>query len=265
MIAPAATHRARGQAGFTLVEVMVAMVAGLIVTAAMFAILEVSLRQTSRITDRVQATQLGRAALSSITGELDSACLAREFAPVQEASKPKELRFISGYSEQAEIKAAEVTEHRITWTGEAVNGKYPPKEGNLVDTTYSVSGTWPKFATTGTKTGEKIVAENIWPIESPSGSKTYIPVFQYEKYAAKPAATEATEASTGLERYSGVSESTGLGKAEAASTAAVLISFTTIPTNKYKALDRPVEFSNRVGFALAAPAAEATIKSGPCQ
>ena len=45
----------RDERGFTLIEVMVAMVVGLIVIGALFAILEVSLKQNARITDRVQS------------------------------------------------------------------------------------------------------------------------------------------------------------------------------------------------------------------
>ena len=40
-------------------ETMVAMLCGVVVTGALFAILDVSLRQSSRITGRVQATSSG--------------------------------------------------------------------------------------------------------------------------------------------------------------------------------------------------------------
>ena len=102
-------------------EVLVAMVIGIVVTGALFAILEVSLHQTSRITDRVQATQLGRTAMTKMVDELHSACLAREFAPVRANSGPKELRFATGFSEKTLVEPSEAYEHRIVWNGTTQN------------------------------------------------------------------------------------------------------------------------------------------------
>ena len=98
-----------------------AMVVGIVVTGALFAILEVSLHQTSRITDRVQATQLGRTAMTKMVDELHSGCLAREFAPVQAGSGPKELRFATGFSE----KTLSSNRPKSSNTGSSGNEKEP--------------------------------------------------------------------------------------------------------------------------------------------
>ncbi len=57
------------------------MVTGIIVTGALFAVLEVSMRQTARITDIAQANQLGRTTMTHMVDELHSACIAAEQEP----------------------------------------------------------------------------------------------------------------------------------------------------------------------------------------
>ena len=60
------------------------MVTGIIVTGALFAILEVSTRQSSRLSNVAQATQVSRNAMTKIVDQLRSACLSTNFTPVIE-------------------------------------------------------------------------------------------------------------------------------------------------------------------------------------
>jgi len=245
------------QHGFTLIEVLVAMLTSVVVTGALFAILLVTLHQTSRITDRVQASQLGRTAMTKMVDELHSACLARELSPVQAESSAKELRFETGFSEKAVIESKEAFEHRIVWTGTY------PKAGNLIDKTFNAksTSTWPKFAFETTPASEVLLAEHVY---AQTKEAKEVPIFRYYKYSetANPG-TETTPTGT-LEEVTPAKEGKFNAK-EAEGIAAVQVSFSQAPSDNSLQPGRPVEFASLATFAFAAPNSEATITDGPCQ
>ena len=243
--------------GFTIMEVLVAMVVGIVVTGALFAILEVSLHQTARITDRVQATQLGRTAMTKMVDELHSGCLAREFAPVKTGSGPKELRFATGFSEKTQLEPSEVFEHRLVW-----DEKEP---GKLTDYTYNAekASAWPTFKFEEAKLANKeLVASGVY--RQTNKAKEKVPIFQYYKYATKASFGTSETASSTLTQIA-VGEKETLTAEAAKSVAAVQLNFSQAPTDNNLALNRSVEFSNLVTFAFASPASETTIVDGPCQ
>jgi Tfp pilus assembly protein PilW len=246
MIDRATQRLAGGEHGFTLIETLVAMISGVVVTGATFSILIVALHQTSRITDSVQATQLGRTTMTRVIDELHSACIARKFTPVQEGSSGTKLIFVNAYSKESVIKKAEAYEHELEWSSATQK---------LTDTvTPASSGEWPNFtfASTPTKTvlGEHIAEEG--------GSN---PIFKYYEYGERYSSGSSAPVSTLTEM---TIPSSGM-KAEAANVAAVLVSFTTKPTDGQTALSRAAEFSNQYTFAFGAPSSETTIVDGPCQ
>jgi Tfp pilus assembly protein PilW len=95
MVAPS-TQRptARSHAGFTLVELLVAMSIGIIVMFAVTAVMIVSLHATQRTFTSVDATRQARTALATIENELHSACVNSD-APVQATSDGSTLNFLS--------------------------------------------------------------------------------------------------------------------------------------------------------------------------
>ena len=64
--------RLRSESGFTLVELMVAMMIGTMTVLAVYGVLDTSIKQTTRIAGRVNATQRGRIAMDTMTRQLRS-------------------------------------------------------------------------------------------------------------------------------------------------------------------------------------------------
>jgi Tfp pilus assembly protein PilW len=262
MLSSRLIHRLRDARGTSLIEVLVAMVTGIVVVAALFSILEVSLHQTARTTDTVQATQLSRKTMTHIVDELRSACIASShegYWPIKEKSTGSELRFVSAASSQSEIgsvAASEVNEHRIV---------YEPKEGTITDYTYpSKSGTLPNFtfSTTpepknGIRIGSQITTSQVL---NEKGEKETAPIFLYEKYATTSEATTTTPDDT-LTRVG----SELLTATQAKETASVLIRFHQLPANGDTQPFRSLDTSSQVTFAFAAPLPEEKVKAAPCE
>jgi Tfp pilus assembly protein PilV len=248
---------ARGEAGFTLIEVLVAAAASVVVVGAASAILVIALHQSSRISDRVQATQLGDIAMTKLVSELRSACLNEKFAPVQAESSGYVLWFITAHGEEA--APANAYEHKVEWTG---NPAKPSEPGKLIDYSYSSEGSWPHFTFVTTQTPTRTtLGENIYMTES--GKANFLPIFEYSRYATGA----SSSATTGLSDLTPMN----LGQAEKLTTAtageasAVTVSFTAAPTDKNLALSRGAPLGTEVTFALGAPSSEATITDGPCR
>jgi len=260
-----ARDRARDARGFTLIETLVAILTGIVVTAALFAILEVSLHQSARAGDVVQASQLGRATMTHMVDELRSSCLATEFVPIQEKSSNTELYFRNSYSEKAIPTSA--SEHKIAWN---------EKTGALTDFTFpSNGGSWPNFTYSGTESpaggtliGERIAAQGTVSVKNKEGKAETIPtpIFRYYKYATTAGnAEDDTNLPVGTLTWIELGSKEEL-KTKAAEVAAVLISIRAGATDGlYTTKGGVADFSNQVTLAFSAPVPEAKIEDGPCQ
>jgi hypothetical protein len=255
---PTLRRAARGERGFTLIETLVATLTGLIVTAALFAILEVSLQQTARLTDVAQASQLGRTTMTRVIDELHSACIAPEFKPVQEGSNSKELIFVNAYSENAEITSAR--EDKIVWNETAKT---------LTDYTRlsSSESVWPSFKFTAAyPTAGTLIGTGV--TQSENSKKELLPIFTYYSYAESPSTSTSSALTTLNESEPLTGTLTKEGSEEAAS---VAINFKTAPASGAGAGSAKIqaesasEFSSQVTFAFSAPSSEATITDGPCK
>jgi Prokaryotic N-terminal methylation motif len=82
------------ESGITLIELMIALTAGLVVMAAVTLAMLMTIRETSRVTSHVEANQRARLTMTKIVNQLHSACVAPQLAPVQQESTGNTLRFI---------------------------------------------------------------------------------------------------------------------------------------------------------------------------
>jgi prepilin-type N-terminal cleavage/methylation domain-containing protein len=147
----------RDQRGFTLIELLVAMLAGLVVTGAALAILEVSARQATRISDAAQANRAGRSALNVILEELHSSCTGFGTTAIQAPSTTPvsplaatgalNLWFLSAYGNptSAEPAVSNVVLHDINWTATETSNT-GLQLGTVRDYAFTGSGSAPNWS-----------------------------------------------------------------------------------------------------------------------
>ena len=229
------TARLRDERGFTLVEVMVALVIGIVVSTATLAIVIVSVHLGSNYTDRVDANQQGRLAMEKITQALNSSCVTPNQAPVLAASTATSITFYSGQND-----APGPIPNKITISIAS------PGPAPLLMTTQPLTGTPPNWTATGTA---QVFTLAFWA--APSGSK---PVFQYFGYTSGGiVSTIPFSLAAG-----------GLTAAQAAATAMVGINYQVLPTDNWSASGRAVDFSDSVVFRLTPPSSAPNAANLPC-
>jgi len=259
-------RRCRDERGFTLIETLVAMVCGIIVMGALFAILEISLKHSNRQADVVEATQLGRVTMTRIVDKLHSSCLLAGFNPVLAGSTRTTLLLVNAYSEQAEPALSEVHLDKLVWTEEeAAEGRGTLKDYSYVATSgpnkegeYTFSAT--ANPATGTVIGERIKRGEVL---NEATEKKEPALFSYYVFASK-AATSTSQASSALVQT--LPEASGLTAAQASAVSAVEITFNAAPSKDTK-LWKEISTDQRtqVTLTFSAPNSEATLKAGPCE
>jgi hypothetical protein len=177
--------------GFSLLEVLVAMLASIVVVIALYSIVNFTLNQEVRTNEIVQADQVGRTAMGNVVEELHSSCTG--VAPIQQpsapispltASGPLSMWFISAYgdTESGAATLPEVTEHEIVWTSNETSNT-SMKLGTLTDYAFKSKSTskspeW-KFPTLETSNAKAtVLAKDVIPTEI----NTKPTIFQYYKY-----------------------------------------------------------------------------------
>jgi type II secretory pathway component PulJ len=85
----------RDQSGFTLVEMLVACIVGMIVLLASFMMLDSSIVSTGKVTDRVDRTQRARGAMEEITRKLRSQVCPNVGQPALIQAQDYSIRFYS--------------------------------------------------------------------------------------------------------------------------------------------------------------------------
>jgi type II secretory pathway pseudopilin PulG len=266
------------QEGFTLVELLAAMAAGMVVLAGLVTVISVTLRQTSYTFTRVDATERARSALTHIEDELHSACLVNGVQPIQggaqgsQVSDANNLVFVSQFGTSA---SPTPVEHKIT---------FDPVRGTLTEYTYTVTGggdpsQW-VFSSTPTSTAGRLLLTNSSRIPIPNTSN-FQPVFQYFAYESYTDVngnqammlmdgSAAVPGTTNLPNPDPLSTTSGLSQADAANTAEVMLNLLVGPTGgalqntNLTSADDPVTDSMVLRFTPPPNATGANADFGPC-
>jgi prepilin-type N-terminal cleavage/methylation domain-containing protein len=165
-------RRLADQRGFTLVELLVTMVAGVVVLLALGTIMDVTLKETTRSYTLMDATSRARPVFEQLENELHSACFADEETPIQSGSNGNALIFLSAYGNGA--TPTDVW-HEIDYS--------PAPVSTLTDHTYgvaySVDANGNPVWSRGAAIGSQVLLTNV----AASGTT---PVFQYFAYQVAP-------------------------------------------------------------------------------
>jgi Tfp pilus assembly protein PilW len=155
--------------GVSLIELLVAILAGMIVIIALFNLQIVTLHQTSRVFTKVDATQHARVAIEDLENELHSACIVDNVTPIQSGSSATSLQFVSQEGNGATLTPVE---HVISYSSSAQT---------LTDATYAETGETtnaqgqPVYTFASTASTSRVLLANV----SQSGTT---PIFQYFEY-----------------------------------------------------------------------------------
>jgi prepilin-type N-terminal cleavage/methylation domain-containing protein len=247
--------------GFTLVEVLIAMAIGLIVSLAAFSVLEFTSNDVTRITERSHADQTGRVALEKIMLQLHSACVAVTINPVKLGSGESTLKFISENSplntnKEPTSELSTVRLREIIYT--AASGS---KEGTLTEKSWPSYGTDPNYLfheTTETPT-EKTLLKGVKQTINET-TKQAVPVFQYYRYYQ----TGDTGAKLGQLDPNPMTLAT---EEQAEEIAKVTVNFTLAPEGREGSFakgDRPVVLEDSAIFRLATSSEATGNPNLPC-
>jgi len=243
------------QRGYTLIELLVAMVIGIVVVMASFALLQFTTEDVSHITDRVHVDQVGRTALERVMLELHSACVAEAVIPVIENSSNNVLYVVS----ESGTQSAYATVHKHEFLYTPASGT---TEGTLVEKEYASTGGTPQNYTWATTPSATVTLLKGIKQSKYAGVET--PIFQYYRYY-KTGDTMPEHATFG--ELNETTMSTPITSTEVANVAKVTMSFTLAPEGKESATfngDRPVTFEDSVTFRLSPSSEESSDHNLPC-
>ncbi len=156
--------RLADERGFTLVEVLVASVLGMIVLGGAFTVLQVAATQGERVQQRVDTVQRGRITMEQITRQLRSqTCLGPGFPALTQADS-------NSVTFYADLGAGDFTpvRRRLIYSG-----------GAIVEETYPwISGTLPANAVFApAPSGRRTLITNVTQNVASDGTAT--PIFRY--------------------------------------------------------------------------------------
>jgi prepilin-type N-terminal cleavage/methylation domain-containing protein len=164
------TARLAGEDGFTLVELLVAMVVGLVVIFAAFSVMDGSWRLNAKTTDHIETTNRGRLAMDTITQQLGSRiCLQSE--------TPAQGWLVTATDSQVEYYASVTNETAPRLVVERRRLTYRPTTKDILFEAWTGSAPppTPPPAKTTTPTITRVVAQGVEPAGSTPIFRYYVP------------------------------------------------------------------------------------------
>jgi prepilin-type N-terminal cleavage/methylation domain-containing protein len=156
-------RRARAQAGFTVVEVLVAMaVLGIVAIGAM-TLIEVVMRQGRGIVDRTESAQRGRLALDQMTRQIRSQVCPSATKKGLVAATPNALTFYADLTDGG--TGAVPAMRKLEWE---------PASKNIVETIYKADAT--------TVDRRRVLVQNVVPVKDPDQPSRAATFFTYYAY-----------------------------------------------------------------------------------
>jgi type II secretory pathway pseudopilin PulG len=256
-------ERLSDERGYTLIELVMATAAGLVVCAAALAIVVSSLSFANGDSERIDSNQQGSVAMEKIVQALSSSCVVGYgISPIVGAtgassatgstgvapSSGDTLTFFSSLSDSPNINPSEISVYLTSPEGPLVMATYPEQSstGASGATTYSYAAT---PATTFT-----LVSHAAPPGTTPTQAST-TPIFTYYGYNVA--------AGTLTQQYSPSPYSTSpLGASGASGTVEVGINFQSQPGDGNNQLGGSADLSDNVVLRLTAVANGATGTTG---
>lgn len=161
------TARLAGEEGFTLVELLVAMIVGLVVIFAAFSVMDGSWRLNAKTTDHIETTNRGRLAMDKITQQLGSRICLQSETPAQGS-------LVTATDDQIEFYASITNETAPRLVVERRRLTYRPTTHDILLEAWTGSAPppTPPPANTTTPTLTRVIAEGV----APAGST---PIFRY--------------------------------------------------------------------------------------
>lgn len=258
----------RSDRGFSLIELLVAMLIGLIVSLAAFGMLEFTTSDVSRITERAHVDQTGRVALEKIMLQLHSACVAQSVTPIQAGSNAEKIKFISETSplnkeKEPTSELGTVRLREVIYTPASGSA-----EGTLIEKSRPSTGTPPEYKFTEKySTEHEQVVKLLTGVKQTTNEETKlpIPVFQYYRYYQK----SDTEPVYGQLDPAAMTITGSLKKEEeeAKEIAKVTVSFTLAPEGKENTTlgnGRPVALEDSAIFRLETSSEASGTTNLPC-
>lgn len=153
------------QDGFTLVELIIVVAMGTVILLGSYAVLDSSARQSTRITERIDANQRARPALQGIMDQLRSSCVAAGAAPIRTGSSSSSIRFLHQTGDAVNVVPELVV---ISVVG-----------NDLVRSTFGASGgSAPDWTFTSTPATTRVVLTGVNPAQTGTPAAD-TPYFRY--------------------------------------------------------------------------------------